>query len=99
MLEEEGFVYDRYVDIFDGGPTVTVPTERIRTIRESAYETIVEISDGGKNKMLLATGRLKGFVACCATVKRGPRKGMCIDPQAAELLGVGIGDQVLAVRR
>src|SRR3569833_1254716 len=26
MREEEGFIYDRYVDIFDGGPTVTAPT-------------------------------------------------------------------------
>ena len=25
MLEHEGFVFDRYVDIFDGGPTVTAP--------------------------------------------------------------------------
>jgi arginine N-succinyltransferase len=99
MLEEEGFVFDRYVDIFDGGPTVTVPTDRIRTIRESEYETILEISDGGKQKMLLATGRLKGFVACCASVKRANRKGICIDSQCAEFLGVGVGDEVLAVRR
>ena len=28
MLEEEGFVFDRYIDIFDGGPTVTAPTDR-----------------------------------------------------------------------
>ena len=28
MLESEGFVYDRYVDIFDGGPTVTAPTRK-----------------------------------------------------------------------
>ena len=45
MLEEEGFVYDRYVDIFDGGPTVTVPTDRIRTVREARKETVVEIGD------------------------------------------------------
>ncbi|MFL6800190.1 MAG: arginine N-succinyltransferase, partial [Sphingomicrobium sp.] len=29
MLEEEGFTFDRYVDIFDGGPTVTAPTDKI----------------------------------------------------------------------
>jgi arginine N-succinyltransferase len=27
MLEEEGFTFDRYIDIFDGGPTVTAPTD------------------------------------------------------------------------
>ena len=99
MLEEEGFVYDRYVDIFDGGPTVTAPTDRIRTIRESSLETVSEIGSGGRQKMLLAKGRLKEFAACSGTVKRLQKKGICIDAEAAELLGVEVGDQVLAVSR
>lgn len=99
MLEEEGFTYDRYVDIFDGGPTVTSPTDRIRTVRESASEIIGAVADGGRSKMLLATGRLKNFRACCATVKRLPRKGLCIDRESAELLEVEVGDEVLAVAR
>jgi arginine N-succinyltransferase len=99
MLEDEGFVYDRYVDIFDGGPTVTVPTDRIRTVRESTEETVCEIGDGGRTRTLLATGRLKDFRACCGSVKRLPKKGICIDRQSAELLEVGIGDQVVAVAR
>jgi arginine N-succinyltransferase len=48
---------------------------------------------------LLAHGRLKEFAACCACVRRVPRKGLCIDQQAADLLGVKVGDQVLAVGR
>jgi arginine N-succinyltransferase len=99
MLEDEGFVFDRYVDIFDGGPTVTAPTDRIRTVRESTYETVSEIGGGGKQKMLLAAGRLQDFVACCSAVKRSARKGLCISDECAELLGVSVGDQVLAVPR
>lgn len=99
MLEEEGFTYDRYLDIFDGGPTVTAPTDRIRTVRELTAETIGDIGEGGRTKMLLGTGRLKAFRACCATVKRLPRKGICIDRAAAELLEVDIGDEVLAAVR
>lgn len=99
MLEEEGFVFDRYIDIFDGGPTVLAPTDRIRTIRESAYETVLEVGDGGKQKMILATGNLNNFVACGAIAKRVPRKGIIIDAEAAELLGVKAGDEVLAVSR
>ena len=98
MLEEEGFAYDRYLDIFDGGPTVTAATNNIRTIRESEFETIEAIADGGKTKMLLARGRLKDFVATCAAVKRG-KKGICIDAATAQVLGVDAGDEVLAVRR
>jgi arginine N-succinyltransferase len=99
MLEEEGFTYDRYVDIFDGGPTVTCPTDRIRTVREATTERIAEIGDGGRLKMLVGTGRLKRFRACCASVKRLPRKGVCIDREAAELLEVEVGDEVVAVQR
>ena len=99
MLEEEGFTFDRYVDIFDGGPTVTAQTDRIRTIRESEMDTITDIGEGGKQSMLLAKGRLLDFVCCCATVKKSGRKGLCIDTETADLLGVNVGDQVLAVKR
>ncbi|HEX6661839.1 MAG TPA: arginine N-succinyltransferase [Sphingomicrobium sp.] len=99
MLEAEGFSYDRYIDIFDGGPTVTAQIDKIRTVRESAYETICEIEDGGKTRMIVAIGRLKNFRACCANVKRVPKKGICIDKEAAKILGLKVGDQVLAVAK
>jgi arginine N-succinyltransferase len=99
MLEQEGFSYDRYLDIFDGGPTVTAPTDQIRTIREAQQETICETEDGGPTKMLVAAGRLKNFRACCASVKRVPKRGICIDREAAELLEVGIGDELLLVSK
>ena len=99
MLEEEGFQFDRYVDIFDGGPTVTAQTDSIRTVRESAFEPVCEVGEGGGTKMLLAAGRLTDFLACFASVKRAARKCLCIDAEAAELLGVKVGDEVLAVSR
>jgi arginine N-succinyltransferase len=98
MLEQEGFTFDRYIDIFDGGPTVTAQTDRIRTIQQSIPETVEEIGDAGKAKMIVAAGRLKTFRACCATVKR-LKKGIAIDPEAARLLEVKVGDKVLAVSR
>ena len=98
MLEEEGFAYDRYIDIFDGGPTVTAHTDSIRTVRESSVESVCEIGEGGRARMILAAGRLKNFRACFASAKRA-KKGLCIDAEAAELLEVKVGDQVLAVGR
>jgi arginine N-succinyltransferase len=98
MLEAEGFTYDRYIDIFDGGPTVTCATDRIRTVRDSVTETIAEIANGGRTKMLLAKGRLRDFRACCAAVKK-TRQGLAIDARAAELLEAKVGDEVLAVAR
>lgn len=99
MLETEGFSFDRYIDIFDGGPTVTAPTDQIRTVREARSETIAEIGDAGHMKMMVATGRLKDFRVACASVKRATKKGICIDHEAASLLEVDVGDSVLMVTK
>ena len=99
MLEHEGFQFDRYVDIFDGGPTVTARTEDIRTVREARLDKIGEIGDGGTQKVLAAAGDLKDFRACCASVKKLPKKGVMIDRQAAELLEVGVGDTIVTVAK
>jgi arginine N-succinyltransferase len=99
MLEHEGFYFERYIDVFDGGPTVTCEIDDIRTIRESRSDTVREIADGGKQKALVASGRLKDFRACCASVSKLPKKGIAIDHEAAELLEVEIGDPVLLVAK
>jgi arginine N-succinyltransferase len=99
MLEQEGFVFDRYVDIFDGGPTVTARTDDIRTIREARAEKVCAIEEGGATKVLASAGQLKDFRACCASVKRLPKKGIAIDREAAELLEIEVGDTVHLVAR
>lgn len=98
MLEAEGFSYDRYVDIFDGGPTVTSRTDQVRTVREATEERVAGINGGGAMKMLLAAGRLKNFRACLGEVRR-VEDGLQISAETAELLEVGEGDTVLAVSR
>jgi len=99
MLESEGFVYDRYIDIFDGGPTVTIPTDKIRTIKESRLMTVKDIGEGGRQKLYLASGRLNEFRSCGGDAEIGEDGGIRIDSEAAELLEVEVGDQVLAVSR
>jgi len=98
MLESEGFRFDRYVDIFDGGPTVTAPTDEIRTVRDAQSLTVAEIGEGGTQKMIVAAGQLESFRACftSATVSRGR---ITLDPEAAALLEVGEGEDVAAVSR
>jgi hypothetical protein len=45
--------------------------------------------------VIAAAGRLKDFRACCATIKRLPKKGVLIDPKASELLEIKVGDTIL----
>jgi arginine N-succinyltransferase len=99
MLEAEGFVYDRYIDIFDGGPTVTAATDQIRTVRDSQDYEVAEIVERGTQKALIATGRLSVFRAGCAEIRTLPGGRLCIDRGAAEALQVGVGDKVVAVPR
>jgi arginine N-succinyltransferase len=99
MLEQEGFVFDRYIDIFDGGPTVTARTDDIRTIREAREDKVAEIGEGGTQKVIAAAGRLKDFRACCASIRKASKKGIMIDPLAAELLEVDVGDTIVTVAK
>ena len=61
---------------------------------------MAEIGDGGTTKMLVATGRLERIPRLLRDrSKTRPRKGIMHRPEAAELLGVKVGDQVLVGRR
>ncbi len=97
MLEREGFAYDCYVDIFDGGPTMTAPTDRIATIEAAREDVVVAIADEGEDS-LVAHGRLGGFRACCGRIA-AVEGGVSIDPGAAAALGLSIGNIVTYVPR
>lgn len=100
MLEAEGFRYDGYIDIFDGGPTVSCALDDVRTVREScAYRLAGTHDDGGGPTMLLASGRLQDFAACFGRVHIGPEGTATLDPRSAQLLGIEAGDTFLAVSR
>lgn len=99
MLETEGFVWDSYVDIFDGGPTVTVRTDDIRTVRESRSAVIAERPANGGETMMIAAGRLANFVACYGTVEEVGDGRVAIDPDALSMLEVTPGATVMIARR
>lgn len=98
MLEAEGFAYEGYVDIFDGGPTMTARTDKVQSVALARPARVVSTSLEGGAKALVATGRLSAFRCCCAMIE--PREdGVAVDAQAAAALGVGIGDDVWSVPR
>jgi arginine N-succinyltransferase len=100
MLEREGFVNDGYVDIFDGGPTMSVPTDQIRTLR-GARALILSGADEseGAERMMLAAGRLGDFASGYGHVHAAADGTATLDPASAALLGLTAGDTFLAVGR
>ena len=99
MLQSEGFVWECYIDIFDGGPTVTAPTDQIKTVREAEW---LKVGGGHKERgktMLVATGQLADFRCCYAQVKIDERGEALLDDKAMKMLDVGSGDTVIIVSR
>ena len=103
MLENEGFAWENYIDIFDGGPTMTVRTDQIRSIREAQDAAILALDDAlgehGRGEMqLISVGRLGDFRTAYAWVEARDG-GIVIDPAGAAVLGVEPGMTVTHVAR
>lgn len=97
MLEREGFAFDSYVDIFDGGPTMIAETDRIATVREARSDRVSEIAGPGSGTpCLVGAGRLARF-RCCHGKVSGVDGGVALDSEAAQALGVALGDTVIHV--
>jgi len=97
MLENEGFAFEDYIDIFDGGPTMTARTDQVKAVREAKKATIVGIGDGG-DSALVSTGRLADFRCAFGSVAANG-EGITLDAGCAKILGVDVGDEVMHVGR
>ena len=98
MLENEGFAAEGFVDIFDGGPTMTARTASVASIKGAHRGRVsgMELEKG--EKALLAVGRLATF-RCCYGARAIDGDEVVINSQAAEVLQVGEGDEVWSVGR
>ena len=99
MLEHEGFRYDGYVDIFDGGPTMVARTDDVTSVKNSVSARVTDIDLQEGERAILATGRLSGFRACYGARELDGEGGIAIDAAAADALDLGVGDTVWSVGR
>ncbi len=99
MLENEGFDWDGYIDIFDGGPTVTGRTDKIRTVKEAEWLSVAGANGEDGAMMMLASGVKHDFVACYGHATQTDNGELLINAKAMEMLNIGPGDRVLAVPR
>lgn len=102
MLENEGFAFEKYVDIFDGGPTMTARTDAVRSIAAARPARVIAIDRDGGAESLVATGRLSAFRCAYAKVREvGDSVGgdVVIDDAAAGVLKLREDDAILHVPR
>src|SRR3546814_12771927 len=57
MLENEGFGFDNYIDIFDGGPKMTARTDRVKAVRDARTAAVRTCDKDGSDQQQVATRR------------------------------------------
>jgi len=98
MLENEGFEFRGYVDIFDAGPSIEVQTHKIKTIENSnsCIVTVVDDDEFNKNESqlcMLANEEVVDFRACYGNGIL-IQQHITINSTMAELLKVDSGDNL-----
>ncbi len=92
LLQAEGFRYDRYIDIFDGGPLVSCPVSEVATLKNSRIAELVdgELADG-LNSGLISNDRFGDF-RCVQTDFEVSAAGLRLSQAARRALDVTAGD-------
>ncbi len=100
LLEAEGFRFDGYVDIFDGGPTMAAPRDQIRTVKDSrVLPVFAQTHLKPSHRALVSNENIHNFRAVFSKVGFGD-DGLQMDPQTMAALGLKDGEpaRVLATR-
>lgn len=99
LLASENFIWTRCVDIFDGGPSIETPIDKVRTVQQMSVRRLT-ISDNvdhidDAEPMLVASPEGTPFTCMLGY---GHRLGqtVVIPPAAAERAGLQTGSQVMA---
>jgi arginine N-succinyltransferase len=95
LLEQEGFRYDRVVDVFDAGPLLSASRDALRTVREArAYTYRPGVVERGQ-RALVARRSFGAFR--CAVARVGVEgRVLAAPPELGRTLEVQEGEQLLA---
>ncbi|MCI5050038.1 MAG: arginine N-succinyltransferase [Rickettsiales bacterium] len=95
MLEKQGFRWNGYVDIFDGGPTLQADINFLKPVQRSKCLNVSDITADvdQHTKYLISNDRFADF-RCTADFISISGDNISITPSTAEQLKVGSGDTV-----
>ncbi|MBB4865489.1 arginine N-succinyltransferase [Pseudomonas nitritireducens] len=97
MLKAEGFSYQGYVDIFDAGPAIEAPTEKIRAIADSQSLVLAIGTPGDDAEPFLIHNRKREDCRITAAPARLAAGSLVVDAQTAKRLRLSAGASVRAV--
>ncbi len=94
MLEKEGFRYDGYLDVFDGGPTVHCRREQIKSVREAKnYRVKINNNQNASQRYIVSNKDINRYRLIMSTANITGESAE-ITAESAEILGVGEGDNI-----
>ena len=103
MLEDEGFRYQGYVDIFDGGPVLETQVQDIRAVRDSKcytvtiQDTVEDNRPASETPYLVSNKSLTGYRCTMVYIKTPEFGPLCINTELATALHVATGDSIRLV--
>lgn len=97
LLEQEGFRYQGYIDIFDGGPTVEAPLADIRSVRRSRIVPAAIGQPAGRLASHLVANTGLGDFRCALAELAPTADAVELPAELAAALGVKAGDAVRVV--
>ncbi|WP_027858592.1 arginine N-succinyltransferase [Marinobacterium jannaschii] len=95
LLEDEGFTYKGYVDIFDAGPTLEVRSDDIRSVYMSRNLPLQISEEGGSDWVLVSNNKLQDYR--CALVRSNAAAPTLTAAEAAALK-LEAGDEIRCLK-
>ncbi len=93
ILLKEGFYYNKYIDIFDGGPAIEAPLKEIKSIAQSRLMTVKNIGDEVSNHDYLLANNQLNFRATIGKAALNLEENSCtINAETANLLNLHCGE-------
>jgi arginine N-succinyltransferase len=93
MLEHEGFRSSGLIDIFDGGPTYSVPRDTIKTVASTSALPVILGNPVEAPERLISTASVEGFRATRAKMRIEHDAAM-LDAAAMDAMRLNVGDMV-----
>jgi len=92
-LEAEGFRYDGVIDIFDAGPSLKVPRDDLRTLKDSRLEPVYAVDDKFNLSLtaLVSNNSVKSF-RCVLTQIGFNENKLHMTPETLKTLNLSTGE-------